>query len=104
MPTEDGYFKKGNKLAANHKIVRQALVRAIKQRDLQKGDGETLRSIAESLIDKAIEGDVQSYKELRDTLDGKPAQSLSIDANVTAITASELTDDQLAQKAMGDAG
>jgi hypothetical protein len=57
-------------------MVEQALIRAIKQRDFQIGDGQTLRKIAESLIDRAISGDLMAFKELADRLDGKPKQQL----------------------------
>lgn len=35
-----------------------------------------LRQIAEKLVDKAIEGDLQAIKEIADRLDGKPAQAI----------------------------
>lgn len=56
-------------------MFEQALVREIKQRDLKDGEGETLRKIAASLIDKAIAQDLIAIKETRDTLDGKPMQA-----------------------------
>ena len=36
----------------------------------------SLRKVAERLIDKAMEGDVQAIKEIGDRLDGKPAQAI----------------------------
>lgn len=41
-------------------------------------DRPTLRSIADSLIAKASEGDVQAIKEIADRLDGKPAQESTV--------------------------
>src|SRR5215469_11841592 len=35
-----------------------------------------LREIARALIDKSVTGDIQAIKEIRDTLDGRPAQVL----------------------------
>lgn len=58
-------------------MFEQALVRAIKQRDLTDGDGETLRKVSEALLNKAIDGDITAAKEIRDTLDGKPAQAIT---------------------------
>jgi hypothetical protein len=39
-------------------------------------DLKKLREIARTHIEKAAAGDMQAIKELRDTLDGKPAQTL----------------------------
>jgi hypothetical protein len=36
----------------------------------------TLRRLAETLYDRALEGDVQAIKEIGDRLDGKVAQSI----------------------------
>ena len=66
----------GSSNGAKSRIVEQALIRAIKQRDFEAGDGITLRKIAESLIDRAIAGDLMAFKELADRLDGKPKQQL----------------------------
>jgi hypothetical protein len=66
----------GNQNGAKARMFEQALVRAIKQRDLKDGDGETLRKIAERLLDRALEGDLMAFKEARDTLDGKPKQQV----------------------------
>lgn len=66
----------GNQNAAKSRLFEQAFIRAIKQRDLKEGDGETLRKIADKLIDLALEGNVPSFKEMRDTVDGKPVQAL----------------------------
>jgi len=39
-------------------------------------DMKKLREIAKVLIEKAATGDLQAIKELRDTLDGRPAQAI----------------------------
>lgn len=67
----------GNKNAAKSRMFEQALIRAIKQRDLAEGEGETLRKVAERLLDAAIAGELNAIKETRDTLDGKPAQAIT---------------------------
>lgn len=59
-------------------MFEQALIREIKQRDLKDGDGETLRSIASQLVQNAINGDRLAITEIRDTLDGRPAQSVTV--------------------------
>jgi hypothetical protein len=69
----------GNQNARKSRMFEQALVRAIKQRDLKEGEGETLRKVAEALLDRAIAQDVTAIKETRDTLDGKPTQTIAGD-------------------------
>jgi hypothetical protein len=72
----------GNQNAKKSRMFEQALVRAIKQRDLETGqDGETLRLIADVLVTKATAGDRKCAMDIRDTLDGKPAQMLIGDAD-----------------------
>lgn len=66
----------GNQNARKGRLFEQALTREIKQRDLKEGDGETLRKIASTLVDKAINGDLSAARDIRDTLDGKPAQTI----------------------------
>lgn len=41
-----------------------------------KGGGTKLRDVADALINKAIDGDVQAIKEIADRLDGKVAQAV----------------------------
>jgi len=66
----------GNQNARKGRLFEQAFIRAIKQRDLDVGDGETLRKIAEKMLDMALTGDVGAFRESRDTVDGKPTQAL----------------------------
>lgn len=66
----------GNKNASKSRLIEQALLREIKQRDLKDGDGETLRKIAAAQIDRALAGDPLGYDRVADRLDGKPAQQL----------------------------
>ena len=68
----------GNTNGRKSRMFEQALIREIKQRDIEKGEGETLRAIVSGLIDKAQSGDIVAVKDVRDTLDGKPAQALAI--------------------------
>jgi hypothetical protein len=69
----------GNQNAAKSRLFEQAIIRAIKQRDLKEGDGETLRKVAEALIDLALGGNVKAFSEMRDTVDGKPTQIIAGD-------------------------
>lgn len=64
----------GNRNAAKERLFYNALTRAIKQED-----GKRLRDAAEKLADAAAAGEAWAIKELRDTLDGRPAQTLQGD-------------------------
>jgi hypothetical protein len=66
----------GNQNAKKGRLFEQALVREIKQRDLVEGDGETLRKLAASMLDKGLAGDLGAAREVIDRLDGKPAQTI----------------------------
>lgn len=68
----------GNKNAAKSRMFEQAVIRAIKARDAEaQEDGKTLREIAENLLDKALV-EIAAMVQLRDTLDGKPAQQVQL--------------------------
>lgn len=73
-----GGAPQGNKNAAKSRMFEQAVIRAIKARDAEANeDGATLRKIAENLLDMAsIE--LAAACQLRDTLDGKPAQAVTL--------------------------
>jgi len=80
----------GNQNAKKSRLFEQALIREIKQRDLKEGEGETMRKIASVWIDKAQAGDAMIGKELRDTLDGKPAQTIAGDPDAPLQTVSRV--------------
>jgi len=63
----------GNNNAGKSRAFYGALSRAIAQ-----DDGERIRRAAEKLLDLAAEGEAWAVKELRDTLDGKPAQAVEV--------------------------
>ena len=66
----------GNKNAAKSRMFEQSLIREIKQRDSNDGEGETLRKIASKLVEAAMNGEQQAIRDVRDTLDGKPRQQI----------------------------
>lgn len=68
----------GNSNAAKSRLFEQAVIREIKQRDIKDGEGETLRKIAARMVDAAMNGDAQTIRDLRDTLDGKPKQQTEL--------------------------
>ncbi len=74
----------GNKNAAKSRLFEQAIIRALKQRDLETGDGETLRRIADKLIDLALAGEVAHTREIADRLDGKASQQLQLSGDENA--------------------
>jgi hypothetical protein len=73
---------KGNQYAAKERSWAAAINRALDRRNLSlKGKRDALDALAEQLLTKCDEGEMQALKELGDRLDGKPAQSIA--ANVS---------------------
>lgn len=64
----------GNKNATKNRLWEESLRRA-----LLAEDGKKLRELADKLIEKALEGDVQALKEVGDRIDGKPTQVIAGD-------------------------
>lgn len=85
----------GNQNAIKAKRWSQAIDRALAERSRAKGI-EALDELAEKLLVNCDEGDMTALKELGDRIEGKPAQSIDLTAEVTTRSASDLTDDQLA--------
>ena len=69
METDKGGAPEGNQNAVKRSRLVSDTLRKIAVQNPEK-----LRAACEALINKAAEGDTSAYKELRDTLDGKPAQ------------------------------
>lgn len=61
----------GNKNGAKSRMFEQALHRCIAQ-----DDGDRIRKAAETLLDKAAEGEIWAIQMLADRLDGKPSQQI----------------------------
>lgn len=62
------------------KIFRDALMLAVK-REIVGSDGKKtskINAIAAKVVDKAVEGHDAAYQLVRDTLDGKPVQSIGL--------------------------
>ena len=69
----------GNTNGRKQRLFEQAFIREIKQRDLELGDGETLRRVAKKIIDLILkDGDISAFREARDTVDGKPVQAVNL--------------------------
>lgn len=88
----------GNKNAAKSRLFDDAFRRELKQRDLKAGDGETIRMIVANIVDMALAKDLSAFKEMRDTVDGKPAQSVELTGEITN-RAALISDDELAEVA-----
>lgn len=81
----------GNKNAAKSRLFDDAFRRELKQRDLEAGDGETIRKIVSTIVDMALAKDIHAFKEMRDTVDGKPSVSVELDGNLNVGLASVLS-------------
>ena len=64
---------KGRSGPKQEKPFRDALMLALKE---AHGEHKKLRAVAESLVERAIEGDVRAITEVADRLDGKPTQQI----------------------------
>lgn len=65
----------GNRNAAKSREVRKALVEVLNE------DPSLLKQMVRAQVEKACDGDTQAFKEIRDTIDGKPAQNVTIDGD-----------------------
>lgn len=79
----------GNQNAAKSREFEQTVRRA-----MLADDGKRLRAAAEKLLDLAAAGERWAVECLRDTLDGKPAQSIAVD--LTKRTVADMDDPALA--------
>lgn len=79
----------GNKFAAKqNRVITDTLRRVVAQ------NPDKVRIACEKALDKAAEGDLQTFREIADRLDGKPTQS--VEMNVTRTTA-DMADSELAR-------
>ncbi len=86
-----GGAPKGNHNAAKGRLWRSAIERALAQRS--KGDMvKSLDKLAEKLLLNCDDGDISALRELGDRLDGKAAQALQVEGNLshTVVKASSL--------------
>lgn len=87
----------GNQNAAKSRLFENAVRRA-----LAAEDGKSLRDAAERLLKQAASGERWAVECLRDTLDGKPRQSVELD--VTNRSVVDLDDTSLAGVVAKDSG
>lgn len=72
---------KGNQYAAKERTWAQAIDLALDERGKELGRMGALKVLAHKLLDKCAEGDMAALKELGDRRDGKPAQSIDLEAS-----------------------
>ena len=75
-----GGAPKGNNNAAKGRVWSDAVKRALERRTTSKQKVAEIDRIADALLDKCLEGDMIAIKEFGDRLDGKPMQSVTMDA------------------------
>ena len=75
MATSGG--QPGNQNAANGKLWQAAILRAVQNRS-RLAKKEALDALAEKLLAKCDEGDLQALKEFGDRVDGKPGQAVAL--------------------------
>lgn len=80
----------GNKNAEKDPVWRAAINRALEKRH-KGGRAAALDELAEALLNAAKGGDMTALKELGDRLDGKPKQSIDLDAKVAVVPDVSLT-------------
>ena len=68
---------KGNKNAANAKIWRAAVLRALDKKSAV-GRKKAIDDLATALVEKGLAGDVSALKEIGDRVEGKPAQAINV--------------------------
>lgn len=62
--------------AKSDKLWRDALMRAVHREAEQGKPTKRLEALADKIVAKGLEGDIQAIKEIGDRLDGRPAQAL----------------------------
>jgi len=74
-------FEKGNTLSTGRPKKERSFAAALNievKQASKEGDGTKLRDIAATLVQEAIDGNVQAIKEVADRLDGKAQQAISV--------------------------
>jgi hypothetical protein len=71
----------GNRNAAKAKVWHAAIMRALERRKPANERIAAIDELADKLLDLVAAGDLAALKEFGDRLDGKPAQSVSVDGD-----------------------
>jgi hypothetical protein len=92
--TDDGKFKKGNKLAQGNRFNTQ--VAELNKTLLKALTPEKMLEMSVAMIEKACNGDVAAYKVVTDRAMGKPKMSVDITSENGAAIGLTLADIQIA--------
>ena len=95
---------KGNNNAGKGRMATHALEMAVENggKAVQVASGiQVLVDIWNVQVEKALEGDQQAANAIMDRLDGKPAQTVALDADLRVKEVKDLSDDELASIAAG---
>jgi hypothetical protein len=69
----------GNRNAANAKVWKAAIERALERRTKSRSDGiKEIDALADTLLTLVASGDLPALKEFGDRMDGKPAQAVEL--------------------------
>ncbi len=97
-------FKKGNKVAKGHgrpkgsrsfkTVLSDFMEKVI---TTPKGDMPGIDALCMSMFAKALRGDVSAFREIRDTVEGKPTQTINNNTklDLSSLNLTSLSDDQL---------
>ena len=67
----------GNQNAANKRLWRAAINRALERRTQSRADGiKEIDALAEKLLELVAAGDLPALREFGDRIDGKPSQAI----------------------------
>jgi len=72
----------GNRNAGKSKPWTDAIRRAIARKDAENGDGYTLNTLANQLIENCLNQENVALVELTQRLDGKAVQGVELDADI----------------------
>ena len=84
--------KRGGQPGNNNGAKAKRLSSVLQARLAERAEEKQLMDV---LLDKALEGDLPSIKEVFDRVDGKARQSVEVEANVFTKRLDELSDEQL---------
>lgn len=88
-----GGAPKGNNNGSKNRVWAEAINKALCQSE--EGKPAKIRALAEKIIEKALEGDMQAMKEIGDRVDGKALATVEVTG---ALSLSDMTEAALDAK------
>ena len=85
MPWKPGQSGNPKGRPPKNKTLTDALERALKKKDVKRGYDDISRkdAIAEILTQEALKGNLKAIDMILDRIEGRPGQSINLDADVT---------------------